>query len=168
MNYDMGDNLLAEQHNTLMLIDDILGKQHLKCIPKFEILGGTGLLFHGVEQMFTVDIDTANRISDNVKELVTPFISDNASEVVKLASGYEKRLVPYPRGKFEHCEVYILSLEDIVITKLYSYRTKDREDLKCTDVLTRVDMSVLHKIISTEFEADISRLLDTRLQQLQN
>lgn len=158
--YKQEDTLFAEQHNTLVMIDEIIGKAHLSMQPVFEILGGTALLLHGVEAVFTVDIDLANRQSDEVKALIEPFVSDMASTVVKLPVKYKDRLVRYPEGEFDNIQVYILSIEDLVITKLAAWRPKDIEDLTKTGLFNMCDFSKLTSIINGEFEvAQASELL---------
>lgn len=166
MTFDSNDNLSAEQHNTLMLINKVIEKANMSCKPVFEILGGTGLLFHGVQSVFTVDIDTANELSAEVRELVTPFISDNASEVAVLARNYKQRLITYPRGEFSHCVVRLLSLEDIVIAKLGAFRVKDREDLTKTEALRKCNLKLIESIIKSEFDPKTSELLQSRWDSL--
>lgn len=158
--YDYTDSNTSEQYNTLVLLDNVLAKHSIRVRPEFHILGGTALLFHGVSAVVTIDIDTANRLTDEVKAVVEPFISDNASEVATLAKNYKQRLVAYKPEIFKNIDVYILSLEDIVITKLGAGRHKDIEDLTKTDLLKKCDYSKLFNIINTEFATqDASNLL---------
>lgn len=164
--YKMDSSLLAEQHNTLVMVDEIIGRAHLAMKPSFEILGGTALLLHGIEAVFTVDIDCANAQSETVKQLVEPFISDMASTVAVLPRNYKSRLKEYNFGEFNNIEVYLISIPDIVISKLGAWRFKDREDLSKTGVLARCDMGQIISIINDEFDSDMSALLTTRLVSL--
>lgn len=161
--YDFSQSNASEQYNTLVLLDHEFGKQKLPVKPKFYILGGTALLFHGIQAVVTIDIDTANRLSKEIKEVVEPFISDNASEVATLAKNYEKRLIPYKPEVFKNIKVYILSLEDIAITKLGAARHKDIEDLAKTPLLEMCNKQKLSDIISDEFDVETANKL---MQQL--
>jgi hypothetical protein len=134
--------------------------------PVFHLLGGTALLFHGIVSISTIDIDTANRLTDRVRDLVEPFISDNASEVATLAKHYTSRLIPYKPEVFRNMDVYLLSLEDLVITKLGAGRFKDIEDLTKTDIMRRCDFDKLSKIIMEEFDTSTTSKLLIRLSKL--
>ena len=164
--YIMEDSLFAEQHNTLIMIDEIVGRADLAMKPSFELLGGTALLLHGIEAVFTVDIDVANAQSDQIKSLVEPFISDMASEVATLPAKYKERMRQYGEGDFENIEVFLISIEDLVVTKLGAWRVKDREDLTKTGVMKRCDRLKLNSIINTEFDARIAKTLLTRLASI--
>jgi len=160
-NYDYSGTKESEQYNTLVMLDKAFSKQN-KVKPIFHILGGTALLFHGITAVVTIDIDTANRLEEKVKEVVEPFISDNASEVAILPKNYTSRLVPYKNDIFENIKVYILSLEDLAITKLGANRTKDIEDLVKVGLLDRCDYDLMYKIINEELSThDASRVLIT-------
>lgn len=157
--YDYSGSNESEQFNTLLLLDNAF-KANTGVKPVFHILGGTALLFHGISSVVTIDIDTANSLTEDVKKVVEPFISDNASEVATLAKNYNTRLIRYKEDIFKNIEVYILSIEDLVITKLGAGRHKDIEDLTKTDLLKRCDYSTLFSIINSEFEtAKASQLL---------
>lgn len=164
--YRLDDSLYSEQHNTLVMVDDIIGKAHLSMKPSFELLGGTALLLHGIQAVFTVDIDCANEQSEVVRELVDPFVSDMASSVAVLPRNYKDRLIEYPGGTFDNIDVFLISLPDIVISKLGAWRTKDREDLLKTDVLSKCNISEVLSIINNEFDVVTASKLTTRLSSL--
>ncbi|MCM1219024.1 MAG: DUF6036 family nucleotidyltransferase [Lachnospiraceae bacterium] len=166
MEYKTDSSLLSEQHNTLLLVDTIVGQADLAMRPSFELLGGTALLFHGVEAVFTVDIDVANAQSETVKKLVEPFISDMASTVVYLAKNYKDRLIPYPEGQFTNIDVWLLSIEDLIITKLYAWRHKDQEDLVKTNLFSKCNFATLTRIINDEFPVEEASKLLTRLSTI--
>lgn len=152
MNYDYSDTNTAEQYNTLLLLDETISKKNLNIVVTFHILGGTALLFHGMSSVSTIDIDVANSLSSTVKDIVEPFVSDNASEVATLAKNYKERLIPYKENEFKNLKVYLLSLEDLVITKLGAGRHKDFEDLKLTGIMQNVNYNLLTEIINNEIE----------------
>ena len=155
MDWRLDDSLESEQLNTLILIDKLFEKYPQGVNPVFHVLGGTALVFHGISSIATIDIDVANRLNDNVKSLVSDFISDNASEVATLPLRYETRLIPFHAESFKHIQVYLLSLEDLAITKLGSFRHKDKEDLVKTNFLQKVDYEKLIHIIHNEFKDEI-------------
>lgn len=165
-NYVFDDTNVSEQLNTLILLDNEFSKHPELRTPEFHILGGTALLFHGVSSVSTIDIDTANSITNEVKRIVEPFISDNASEVATLAKNYKSRLVPYRQDIFKNINVSILSIEDLIITKLGAARHKDIEDLTKTDLLKRCDYSKLFTIINSEFETSKASELLIRLSRI--
>lgn len=164
--YMHSDSLIAEQHNTLVLLDQAVGQANLSMRPSFELLGGTAMAFHGVTAVFTVDIDCANKQTEIVKKIVEPFVSDMASTVVQLPTNYKERLVEYPNGDFENFDVYLLSIEDLVITKLDAWRVKDKEDLTKTSLLTSCDLSKVVSIINAEMPTARASTLLGRLASL--
>ena len=165
-NYIFDDSNESEQLNTLILLDNEFNKHPELQKPEFHILGGTALLFHGISSVVTIDIDTANSITNEVKRIVEPFISDNASEVATLAKNYKNRLVPYREDIFKNINVCILSIEDLIITKLGAGRHKDMEDLTKTDILKRCDYSKLFAIINSEFETSKASELLIKLSSI--
>ena len=160
------DSLIAEQHNTLVLLDMEIGKADLSMRPSFELLGGTALAFHGVTAVFTVDIDCANAQTEQVKKIVEPFVSDMASTVVNLPKNYKDRLIPYPNGTFDNFDVFLLSIEDLVITKLDAWRVKDQEDLTKTSILKKCNMQATVKIVNEEMPLERASVLLQRLSCL--
>lgn len=135
--------------------------------PVFHVLGGSALVFHGVSSVATIDIDVANKLNDKIRNLVDDFISDNASEVAVLPKRYMNRLVPFHAEEFKHITVYLLSLEDLVVTKLGSFRHKDKEDLTKTDLMQKVNYDKLLEIIREEFDEEMKSNLLVRLASLE-
>lgn len=166
MNWNFDSDLKSEQENTLILLDQQFESYPVR--PVFNILGGTALLLHGIEHVVTIDIDIANKMDDKVRAIVDPFISDNASEVATLAKNYDKRLVPYKPDLFENIGVYLLSKEDLVITKLGAGRYKDIEDLTKTSILRDIDINKIMEIINTEFPTTVASKLLTQFLRVQD
>lgn len=161
MYWNFGDDLKSEQENTLILLDKQFENRQVR--PSFEILGGTALLLHGIEHVVTVDIDVANKLDEEVRSIVEPLISDAASEVATLARNYKQRLVPYKKELFKNIDVYLLSKEDLIITKLGAARYKDVEDLTRTSILKDADINDITEIINSEFDAMTSSALLMKL-----
>lgn len=156
-------SLYAEQFNSLLLVDDIIKREKLDHKPVFELVGGTAILFHGIKAVFTVDIDCVNRLTKRVKELTDIFISDMASEVALLPEKYKYRLLDFEEDKFEAISVKLLSLEDLVVTKLAAFRSKDKEDLTTTTLLDKCDYNKIQDIICLEVPKSLSNELLSRL-----
>ena len=164
MYWNFGDDLKSEQENTLILLDKQFENRQVR--PSFEILGGTALLLHGIEHVVTVDIDVANKLDEEVRSIVEPLISDAASEVATLARNYKQRLVPYKKELFKNIDVYLLSKEDLIITKLGAARYKDVEDLTRTSILRDADINDITEIINSEFDAMTSSALLMKLLEV--
>lgn len=162
-NYLTDGTLYAEQFNSLLIVNDIIKREKLDHIPVFELVGGTAILFHGIIAVFTVDIDCVNSLNKRVKELTDMFISDMASEVALLPSNYKSRLINFEADKFDSISVRLLSLEDLVITKLAAFRAKDKEDLTTLSLLDKCDLNKLQDIICLEIPSNKCNELLSRL-----
>ena len=163
--YDYSGTALAEQHNTLLLLDAEFANRKPNVKPVFDVCGGTALLFHGVIAASTVDIDTANKLTDEVRNIVDPFISDNAADVVVLPKNYRSRMLQYKPDLFKRILVYYLSLEDLVISKLAAWRYKDREDLIHTSLVRMANIDLVVKIIKEEVDPDLQAILLERFKR---
>ena len=166
MDWNFGNDLKSEQENTLILLDKQFENKQVR--PSFEILGGTALLLHEIEHIVTVDIDVANKLDEETRSIVEPLISDAASEVATLAKNYKQRLVPYKKELFKNIDVYLLSKEDLVITKLGAGRYKDVEDLTRTSILRDVDINKITAIINNEFDTMTASKLLTQFLKVED
>lgn len=161
-NYIYDDTNYAEQFNTLLVIDAAFANnKHAR--PEFHILGGTALVFHGLQFEMTIDIDTANRINENVKNIVGELINDNASEVATLAKNYTTRLIAFHPEVYTNIDVYILSIEDLVITKLGGWRIKDQDDLRKSKLMEACNLDKLYTIMHEELDGETYGKLLQRL-----
>lgn len=161
--FSFDDTVYSEQFNTLLLLNDMIQVKELGYCPEFHILGGTALLLHDILSIVTIDIDVANKLPDEIKEIVEPFVSDNASEVSLLPTNYITRLCNYRVEVFTHMRVRLLSLEDLFITKLWSWRTKDKDDLSLLYKSNRLNHSLLIHILSNEICYKYRNVLFKRL-----
>ena len=161
-NYRQDDTIEAELNNNLTIVNAIIQKKNLDAKPEFFILGGAAMIFHELNYNATLDIDTANRISDDIKEDVALFIDDAASEVTLLGCGYMKRAKSI-RPDLKAISVKILSKPDLLITKLYSWRRKDVLAIKTSGLLTKENAEIAKQILLEEYTGDIQRLLLERL-----
>lgn len=165
--YSLKDSVTDELRNNLVIVDQIIGKMSMKVKPEFFILGGAALVFHGLTDRPTLDIDTANSIDNNIKEAVEIFISDQASAVTLLGDGYRNRAVPYME-ELQYIKVYLLSQEDLLITKLISNRKKDIMDLLKTDILNRHNVQKAISILRAEYNSAISERYCAYAERLLN
>lgn len=156
--WDISDTIEGELTNNLILVDNIVKDIGCSPTPEFHILGGAALIFNGVNYETTIDIDTANRINDQIKENISSFINDMASEVVDLPVRYRDRLIPFKPSIFDAIQVYCLSNEDLVYTKLSASRSKDMTQLKKTDILYKTDILALRSIIKEESSSEELRI----------
>lgn len=166
-NWDLSSSEKGELINNLIIIDKIVESLNRSAAPVFYILGGAALMLNGINYKSTLDIDTANRISDDIKEEISMFIDDAASEVVVLPTHYETRLIPFMENDLESIRVFILSNEDLVFTKLASDRRKDLAQLRTTNILLKIDVALLNKIINEECSNSVIQLrLEWKLKEL--
>lgn len=163
--YSYEDSVEAEQNNTLLMIDALLARENIHDTALY-ILGGTALLFHHVTDSVTVDIDVANKLSKDVLEATSPFISDNASEVAVLATNYKDRSIPYHVGDYSHIRVFLLSIEDLIVTKLGSSRIKDLDDLRYSKIMCKCDTELLESIINNELDSNDQTYVKEKLKLL--
>lgn len=155
----------SEQMNTLIIIDASVGAMKLKHRPQFHILGGTALIFHGLKYAVTLDIDTANKIDAEVRGAIDALISDDASNVAVLPQDYEDRLQPFMKNTLKYIDVYLLSKEDLFITKVSSGRHKDIIDILKTGLYNHCDKEILKQAIRNISE-DAQGCVKCGLQEL--
>lgn len=160
--YALTDTVASELHNNLVLVNVIVASKNLKAKPQFFILGGAAMVFHALNYSATLDIDTANKVEESIREDVSMFIDDNASEVTSLGKHYKKRAIRYGETVFSSIEVYLLSYEDLLLTKLFSARRKDLTSVKQSGILHKIEKETISSILNTEYsEADASKIRNT-------
>ena len=150
--YDFGESELAALNNNLWTANLMISKHYPDAKPDLYILGGAAMAMHGLNYKFTLDIDCANRIRSDVREVLSEFaIDDAASEVAHLPSCYEGRLVRF-REDLEYLNCYLLSVEDLFITKLLTKRMKDIQSIMTSGILKKIDREAVCKIVDSELE----------------
>ena len=119
------------------------------------IAGGGALILGGHIKRSTTDIDVLD-IYPELQSLLGKYNINNRinAYVDSLAENYEERLVKL-NLETKVIDYYLLSLEDLVIMKLFSDRLKDAKDIREVDVINNLDWELLEKIISSG-EADVS------------
>lgn len=158
-NYALEDTVSSELNNNLTIVNAIVTKKKLVHIPEFYIIGGAAMVFHALRYEATLDIDAANRISEEVRQDVSMFIDDAASEVSILPYNYKNRAVRI-REDLKAISVYILSKEDLLINKLLTGRRKDITAIKTSGLLEQADKTRVAQI----YKAELSELHQKRLE----
>lgn len=110
-------------------MEDFAKLKHLKCPPIY-ILGGSGAILGGYINRGTTDIDILDLdYSASVGRLFRLLGQLDYLDIylTTIAHGYEQRATRIKQ--FEYIQIYILSKEDIITTKLGRYSQKDKEDI---------------------------------------
>ena len=149
--YIMDDSIEAFINNNLWVVDKSVGKLNLEHKPDLYILGGAAMCLHELDYKYTVDIDTANKLHKAVKDVSDGLVDDAASEVVTTARYYKDRAIHIMKY-LVFINVYILGIEDLLITKVLAGRLKDITSIKSSGMLDRIDKKLLLNIASTELE----------------
>lgn len=110
-------------------MEDFAQFKHLECSPIY-ILGGSGAILGGYIDRGTTDIDILDLdYSSSVGRLFRLLGQLDYLDIylTTIAYGYEQRATRI--NQFEYLNIYILSKEDIITTKLGRYSQKDKEDI---------------------------------------
>lgn len=148
--WDNSGTVEGDLLNNLLLVDNTVEGLDVRATPEFHVLGGAALIFNGINYNVTLDIDTANKISDDISDKIETFINSMASEVVVLPKRYMSRLIPYRTEVFQSIKVFTLCNEDILYTKLSSNRAKDFTQVKTTNILQKIDKEKFLDIVNLE------------------
>ncbi|MCC8058502.1 DUF6036 family nucleotidyltransferase [Cloacibacillus sp.] len=110
------------------------------------IVGGAAMLVMGYIDRATKDIDFIE-VSREAEKFLPDFdINTNAAAYLSsFPDDYEERLKPLPVGG-RKIRYYAASLEDIVISKINSYRDKDMEDIRNQGVIKALNWDLLDKL----------------------
>ena len=119
------------------------------------IVGGSALVLGNHLNRSTQDIDVID-IYPELQSILENYDVNNRSNAFSdcLAENYENRLVKLDI-ETKVIEYYLLSLEDLVIMKLYSDRPNDYLDITNKQILDNLNWVKLEEIISSG-EADVS------------
>ena len=97
----------------------------------------------------TVDIDVVGTVYHELSPLMEKYDINSRINAFSdcLPYNYEDRLVKLELGT-KRIYYYILSLEDLVVLKLFSPREKDRADITSESVLSKIDWHKLDQIVT--------------------
>lgn len=157
------------QFRKLLEIDNLFEETYdvtLPVIPEFHILGETALLFYGLCGTVASDIDIANEISEEVASIVGANVRDDAVRDAVIPTGYIDRIKPFRPESFKNIAVFLLSPEDIVVTKLVAWRPKDISDLSKSNIISICSKGLIETIIDEELDPEKAGLLRRRLNSI--
>lgn len=130
-------------------------KDKLKAI----LVGGAALVLAGYLERSTRDIDFIDA-SREIREYLSSKIKvedrinmDVQAYLMYFPEDYEDRLVKLDAGG-RKIEYFAMSLEDIVISKIMSYRDKDIQDIHDPVVVSKIDWALLDRL-AAEKEKDM-------------
>lgn len=136
----------AEVIENLILMDDYAGHIGISKKELF-IVGGAAMMLQGCQNKFSSDVDIVNEdLTDSEISFLNSFATNNeAAEVIGLPKGFVERLKELDFGQKTYT-YKVASLEDIVATKIGRFDVSDIEDLRNTDILELIDVSLLMSI----------------------
>jgi hypothetical protein len=110
------------------------------------LVGGASFLLKGLSSDYTLDVDNISQVDTDVMEFLNDFsINDAALEVIKISPSYRERMEKL-EVDFNVLNVYLVSNEDLIITKLGRSGRKDLEVLKKSGILNCVNVSLLTQL----------------------
>jgi len=154
-------NSKQEVMENLLMADEYMGQMfpHVKKVEMI-LTGGSSFLLKGLGNKFTLDIDTISPIEPNVMEFLESFaINNHALDVTKLPTGYEERMVQF-KSKCNVLDLYLLSNEDLILSKVGRCSSDDIGDIINTGILdiTNIDELIeLAEQLCTEDKSFISK-----------
>lgn len=110
------------------------------------ITGGASFLLKDFKDKVTLDIDTISELDEDMLLYLESFsINNGASAVTYLSNSYQERLEKV-KGNFKVLDVYVLSNEDLVISKIGRLSDDDLRDIHYTGIMDKVDFHLLSKL----------------------
>lgn len=127
---------------------------------KMVIAGSSGLALLGAINRSVHDIDAIDA-SVEIRSLLKKYDAalHASAYICNFPYNYEDRLFKVPIGG-RKIEFYTVSLEDIVVSKLFSSREQDRQDLVSSDIVNRVNWDLLRHLAYDESEVKAAALND--------
>lgn len=122
------------------------------------IVGGSALVLQDYLSRSTLDIDSLEVSREIYSLLDTYDINCRVNAYIfNFPYNFEDRLLKLSIGG-RRIDIFTASLEDIVISKLYSIRLKDMQDIENESILNNLDWNLLDKLANDENEAKCSAL----------
>jgi len=124
------------------------------------IVGGGALVVQKYLNRATNDIDALD-VSTEINNLLTKYDINSRVKayLCNFPYNYEDRMVKIEIGG-RRIDFYAVSLEDIVISKLYSNRSIDLHDIENETILNAINWETLDRIALDENETKLSSLND--------
>lgn len=140
-------NSKQEVMENLLMADEYMGHM-FPHIEKLEMIitGGSSFLLKGLGNKFTLDIDSITELNEDVKDFLESFaINNHAIEVTKLPTGYKERLVHF-KSKCKVLDLFLLSNEDLVLSKIGRCSSDDVADILNTGILDFTNIEKLTQL----------------------
>lgn len=120
------------------------------------IVGGGALILQGYLNRVTLDIDLIDIYYPILMPILEKYDVNCRSNAFAdcLAENYVSRLHKVDLNT-KIIDYYTLSLEDLVIMKLFSSRGKDHKDIRSNEIVNNINWELLNEIVSSG-EADVS------------
>lgn len=133
------------------------------------IVGGGAMLLLGLIPRATMDIDVIRCTSKTLIELMPNYdINMNVTAYLGcFADDYCNRAIKLNLDT-KVIDFYVLSLEDLVVSKLAAGRTKDLKDIRQPEVIKHLDWKKLEELIDYTMEGLISDYSINELQFFYN
>jgi len=129
------------------------------------IVGGGALVMQGYISRMTYDIDVFS-VPPALMSLLEKYGFDCRVQAYanNFPTNYKDRLVLLLTG--QRIDYYSMSLEDIIISKLYSMRSTDKADITSDDVIGSLDWNLLERLAQGENEAKASALNEKSYREM--
>lgn len=133
---------------------------------KIVIVGGSALVLQDYIKRSTYDID-ALLVSKELTGILSKYNIDIrvSAYSCNFPYNFEDRLLKLDIGG-RRIDFYTVSLEDIVISKLYSNRLKDKIDIENDNVLNELNWELLDILVNDEMEVKASSLNNRTYSEL--
>ena len=132
------------------LDDDVAHQAPSVTKARITIVGGGALVMLNSFSRITFDIDVMDIFSPELLPIMEKYDINARSNAFCdcVAYNYEDRLVKLDIDT-KIIDFYLMSLEDIVIMKLFSDRGKDLQDIRDSKIVNNLDWDLLEQIISS-------------------
>lgn len=130
---------------------EYLSRNSISCTEQEAVItGGSALVLHGCLEKATFDIDfiELSSVLDKFLRHRSDKIFNSASQVFLylFPEDFLDRIIPIDI-KDTKIKYYLVSLEDMVVAKLLSYRDKDIADIRNPEVVRRLDLELLSRLV---------------------
>lgn len=147
---------------------EYLSRNSISCTEQEAVItGGSALVLHGCLEKATFAIDFIELSSALGKFLRhrSDKIFNSASQVFlyHFPEDFLDRIIPIDI-KDTKIKYYLVSLEDMVVAKLPSYRDKDIADIRNPEVVRRLDLDLLDRLVREKAQYAINKTAESILR----
>lgn len=151
-----------------MDFSEYLSRNSISCTEQEAVItGGSALVLYGCLEKATLDIDFIELSSVLDKYLIQrqDKVFNSASQVFlyHFPEDFLDRSVPIDTGDTK-IRFSLVSLEDLVVSKLPSYRDKDISDIRNTEVVRRLDLDLLDRLVREKAQYAINKTAESILR----